>query len=209
MVHKSLDVKTGHLRPGSASDGGALLAPHTHNALLRAVGDKQDKESFSQLFQYFAPRIKSYLMKGGASPEQADELAQETMISVWSKASGFDPAQASASTWIFTIARNKRVDALRRTAARHELDLPELPMIEDSAPGPETQLSQNEDTNVIAEALEKLPAEQADLIRRSFFEGKSHGDIASETGIALGTVKSRIRAALERLRGDLKAEDVR
>ena len=206
MVHKSLE-KTGRLRPSIGRGEGPDL---THNDHLRAVAEKQDRDSFIQLFQHFAPRIKSYLIKSGSSPDQADELAQETMLTLWNKAADFDPNRANASTWIFTIARNKRIDAIRKTIAKRETTLPELfTSIEDNAPGPGEQLSDMETTQIIANAMEHLPDEQAELIRKSFFEGKSHSDIAAETGIALGTVKSRIRTALERLRADIPKGDTR
>ena len=206
MVHKSPDVKTGRLRPYIGGGEGPDL---THDDMLRAVGDRQDRESFIQLFRHFAPRVKSYLMKSGSSPEQADELAQETMLTVWNKAADFDPRRAAASTWIFTIARNKRIDALRKTATRQEIALPEFMPIEDETPGPADRLSETETTKIVADALDHLPDEQAGLIRKAFFEGKSHAEIAAETGVALGTVKSRIRAALERLRKDIRPGDTR
>lgn len=169
-------------------------------ALLLAVAKKQDKEAFAELFEYFAPRIKSFLMKGGANPDQADELAQETMITVWQKAGQFDPAKASASTWIFTIARNKRIDAIRKVP-RPEVDADDVDLADDVLPASE-MLSQQEETDIMADALSALPPEQADLLYKSFFEDKTHADIAKETNLPLGTVKSRIRLALDRLRGN-------
>ncbi|MEM7650741.1 MAG: sigma-70 family RNA polymerase sigma factor [Pseudomonadota bacterium] len=175
--------------------------------LLHALGQEKNKEAFIALFDHFAPRVKSFLMKGGASPEAADELAQETMLTVWNKADKYDPKQAAASTWIFTIARNKRIDALRKTK-RHDPNPSDPLLLEDDAPSPRDNAIQKQDTSVIADALEKLPEEQADLIRKSFFEDKSHAVIAEETGIPLGTVKSRIRLALERLRKQTKVQDI-
>lgn len=173
------------------------------NDWLRAVGKSRDKESFIRLFEHFAPRVKSYLMKTGLSPELADELAQETMLTVWNKAADFDPSRAAAGTWIFTIARNKRVDFLRRASTRSEVALPEMPLLADESPGPGENLARLEDEERIAKALTHLPEEQAALIRKSFFEGKSHAVIAEETRLPLGTVKSRIRTALDKLRGAL------
>lgn len=170
--------------------------------LLLSVGRHRDKEAFARLFGYFAPRIKSFLMKGGANPDQADELAQETMIAVWQKAASFDPAKASASTWIFTIARNKRIDAIRKSP-RPEVDADELELADD-APNAGDEIAQAEETDIMARAIQNLPKEQADLLYKSFFEDKTHADIAKETNLPLGTVKSRIRLALDRLRGDKK-----
>jgi RNA polymerase sigma factor (sigma-70 family) len=173
--------------------------------LLQAVGQHQDKDAFVELFEYFAPRVKSFLMKAGANAETADELAQETMLTIWNKAGTYNPKHAAPSTWIFTIARNKRIDALRseghaRFEDADEIDLP------DSALNAREELSAHQETEILAAALEKLPVEQAELVKKSFFEDKSHADIALETGLPLGTIKSRIRLALERLRGETKVK---
>lgn len=151
-----------------------------------------------QLFEHFAPRVKSFLMKGGTAEDVADELAQETMLTVWNKAPSFNPAQAGASTWIFTIARNRKIDTLRKTG-RFEV-APTDPDLIQSTDSPRGNTMRREEIESIAEALDELPEEQAMLLRQSFFEDKSHADIAKETGLPLGTVKSRIRLALERLR---------
>lgn len=169
-----------------------------HEALLRAVAEHRNKESFVQLFEHYAPRVKSYLMKGGTSEDVADELAQETMLTVWNRAPSYDPAQASVSTWIFTIARNKKIDSLRKTGRFEVAPADPEAMESPSSPHAETQALQ--ETEALAAALKELPEEQAMLLHKSFFEDKSHADIAKETGLALGTVKSRIRLALERLR---------
>lgn len=166
--------------------------------LLQDVAENRNKESFVQLFEHFAPRVKSFLMKGGTAEDVADELAQETMLTVWNKAPSFNPAQAGASTWIFTIARNRKIDTLRKTG-RFEV-APTDPDLIQSTDSPRGNTMRREEIESIAEALDELPEEQAMLLRQSFFEDKSHADIAKETGLPLGTVKSRIRLALERLR---------
>lgn len=171
--------------------------------LLVAVGQKRDKAAFAELFDYYAPRIKSFLIKGGASPDVADELAQETMVTVWQKAASFDPAKAQASTWIFTIARNKRIDALRKKI-RPEIDTDDADLVADETPSAQEAMAQQEETDIMARALKSLPPEQSDLLYKSFFEDKTHADIAKEANLPLGTVKSRIRLALEKLRGDQK-----
>ncbi len=173
---------------------------------LLAVGRKKDKEAFAALFDYFAPRIKSFLIKGGASPDAADELAQDTMVTIWQRAESFDPAKASASTWIFTIARNKRIDSLRR--ARPEFSADEDFDIEDETPLASDTIVQQQEEDAMAKAIQNLPAEQADLLYKSFFENKTHADIASETKIPLGTVKSRIRIALDKLRGEKTVKEL-
>lgn len=175
--------------------------------LLLTVGRKRDKEAFAALFEYFAPRIKSFLIKGGASPDAADELAQDTMVTIWQRAESFDPAKASASTWIFTIARNKRIDSLRRARPEFDPTDPEFE-IEDDAPNANDVIAQQEEEDTMAEAIRNLPQEQADLLYRSFFENKTHADIAKETNLPLGTVKSRIRIALDKLRGDKNVKEL-
>lgn len=203
MAHKHDDKLT---KSGSSSrDDSARL---NFDSLLCDVGKNKNKDSFAALFEYFAPRIKSYLMKGGADENTADELAQETMLSVWDKAKSYDPSKAAPSTWIFTIARNKRIDALRKAKA-FNIDLDSLPVLEDEgATTPAQDMAHTEEAEYISKALENLPEEQAELIRKSFFDDMSHNEIAEETGIPLGTVKSRIRLALERLRGEDKVKSL-
>lgn len=174
-------------------------------ALLQAVGQKQDKSAFIQLFNHFAPRIKSFLIKGGAKPEQAEELAQEAMMTVWTRAATYDPKQANAGTWIFTIARNKRIDALRKTG-RMIVGIEDPAYIPDETPHADTGILDSERTAKLAEAIRDLPPEQSALIRKSFFEDKTHAQIAEEEKIPLGTVKSRLRLAMDRLRPKLGRE---
>lgn len=178
-----------------------------HEKLMARVAQAQDKTAFVELFEYFAPRIKSYLMKNGSTPDQAEELAQETMIAVWDRATSFDPKLASVSTWIFTIARNKRIDFIRKFDRPIADPTDPAFAAADDAPNPREQIEQEEETAHIAQALKDLPEEQATLIYKSFFENKTHNDIAAETKLPLGTVKSRIRLALERLRKNIKSED--
>ena len=171
--------------------------------LLTAVGRDRDREAFVRLFEHFAPRVKSFLMRGGFNPDLADELAQETMLTVWDRAATYDPARAAASTWIYTIARNKRIDALRK--ARHPEPAANDPLfVADDSPGPDAALSRTQDEAALARAMETLSAEQKEMIRKAFFEEKSHSDIAAETKLPLGTVKSRIRLALDKMRQGLK-----
>lgn len=190
-----------HIVPPDSASG-----PARHRALLEAVARK-DKEAFAELFEYFAPRIKSFLMKGGAAPDAADELAQETMLAIWQRAGSYDPAKASASTWIFTIARNKRIDALRKKA-RPEIDPADPALVEDDSPSASEQVAQAQETDAMAQAIRALPTDQADLLYKAFFEDKTHADIARETKLPLGTVKSRIRLALEKLSRDKKVKDL-
>ena len=172
--------------------------------MIAAIAQRADRAAFASLFDYFAPRVKSYMLRLGAEPRQAEELAQETLLTVWRKAAAFDPTRAAASTWIFTIARNLRIDALRRERRPDpELDPSEAPEAE---PTPTPPWSPPNPRAACRIALLSLPAEQAEVIRLSFFSDKPHSEIAAELGLPLGTVKSRMRLAMGRLRdllGDL------
>lgn len=171
------------------------------NGLLVRVRDHKDRAAFTELFDYFAPRLKSYLLRQGAKDGDAEEFVQETMLAVWRHAARFDPAKASASTWIFTIARNRRIDALRRKKAiTTDLDAALDVQSDDSADAIHRAMTLETQQARLQDALKTLPEEQKDLLMRSFFDNKSHGDIAAETGLPLGTVKSRIRLAIDRLR---------
>lgn len=179
----------------------ALNQDISFDELLVKVGQDKDRDSFITLFNHFAPRIKSFLIKAGLQIDTADELAQETMLTIWNKAQSYDPKMAAASTWIFTIARNKRIDTFRKLGRAQFTNIDDTPIIDDS----ETPLdiaNNAQEAQKISKAIKKLPEDQLNLIKKSFFEDKSHAVIAQETGIPLGTVKSRIRLALERLRNE-------
>jgi RNA polymerase sigma-70 factor (ECF subfamily) len=170
---------------------------HSWEELMLMVSTNQDRSAFKQLFNHFAPRIKSFLMKAGADPTMAEECSQEAMATVWNKAKLFDPARASASTWIFTIARNKRIDAIRKIR-RPEPD--ELTWPDGMEDAQEDALELKQQSEILADAIQNLPEKQRQLVEKAFFKELSHSEIALETGLPLGTIKSRIRLALERLR---------
>lgn len=191
----ALPMTGGGARPGRAAPSGDATA------LLLAVAGG-DRAAFATLFRHFAPRLKTYLIRLGAPAPVAEDLAQETMFAVWRKAPQFDPARAGAATWIFTIARNLRIDALRRDRRPGD-DVPD-PLAEiDATPPADALLSAAEHERLVARALGALPPEQADVVRLSFFEDKPHAEIERALGIPLGTVKSRLRLAMGRLRGIL------
>ncbi len=172
------------------------------SALLLAVSERQDRAAFRALFVHFAPRLKSYLVRLGSSGTLAEDIVQETMLTLWRKAPMFDPSKAAVSTWVFTIARNLRIDAARRE--RHpELD-PNDPALVPDAPGaPDAGLDQAQYDRRLREAMTHLPREQREIVELSFFADKPHGAIASELGLPLGTVKSRLMLAMGRLRTSL------
>ena len=166
-------------------------------ALIMRVRDGQDEDAFAALFRHFAPRIKGFLMKSGATATLAEECAQDVMATLWQKSHLFDPTRASAATWIFTIARNRRIDALRKSRRPEPEDLSWGPEAE---PDQQDVLELAQDSERLAEALALLPEKQRELIERAYFGDLSHSEIAAETGLPLGTIKSRIRLALDRLR---------
>jgi len=175
-------------------------ADHWAKCIL-SVSSEKDKEAFSSLFTHFAPRIKSFLMKSGTEAIIAEECAQETMVTVWHKAHLFDPTRAAASTWIFTIARNKRIDAVRRNNRPEPED---LPWGNDPEPDASDIIIIQEETTLLAQAVKDLPTKQRSIVERAFYADLSHQEIADETGLPLGTIKSRIRLALQRLRHNMK-----
>lgn len=170
-----------------------------HAALIRRVAENGDKSAFADLYTYYAPRLKTYLRRLGSSDAAAEELVQEVMLQVWRKAALFDPNRAAVTTWIFTIARNKRIDALRREL-RPELDAGDLGPAAFDVPPAERALELAYDSERLQDALQTLPKSQATVISMSFLEDKTHSMIADELDIPLGTVKSRLRLAFRRLR---------
>jgi RNA polymerase sigma factor (sigma-70 family) len=158
-------------------------------------------EAFGRIFSHFAPKIKAFLMKSGTDAAMAEECAQEVMATVWHKAHLFDPTRASAATWIFTIARNKRIDAIRKLKRPEPENLDWGPEHE---PDQEEVIELQQETAKLGQALAKLPEKQRVLVERAYFKDMSHSEIATATGLPLGTIKSRIRLALERLRHAMK-----
>ena len=173
--------------------------PPDMTALLATVGAKRDRAAFEIIFLHFAPRVKSYLLRLGANAGLADDLAQEAMLAVWRKAELFDPSKASASTWIFTIARNLRIDAIRRER-RPEFDPNDPAFIPDEEPQADVRMVRDSEDTRLRAALTKLSAEQAQVVQMSFFGDKPHSQIAKELGVPLGTVKSRLRLAMARIK---------
>ena len=173
-------------------------------ALLLAVATRKDRAAFAELFRHFAPRLKAFMMKGGADGDTAEELAQEAMIQVWRRAESFDPSRAAASTWIYTIARNKRIDRLRRErrpSMSEEEYTAALSNPDGGAERGDDAVQRGQAEARLARSIEGLPEDQASVVRMAFYEDKSHSAIAAELQLPLGTVKSRIRLALTRLRG--------
>ncbi len=165
--------------------------------LIKKVETLEDTSAFEELFNHFAPRVKAFLMKSGADPQMAEECSQEVMATVWRKAHLFDPSRASASTWIFTIARNKKIDAIRK---QNRPEPEQLYPDQDYEPDQETIVELQQETERLTSALEELPEKQRVLVEKAYLGELSHSEIAEITGLPLGTIKSRIRLALEKLR---------
>jgi RNA polymerase sigma-70 factor (ECF subfamily) len=169
------------------------------SSLIEALAVNRDRAAFAVLFDHFAPRIKGFLMRSNLSAGAAEDLAQETLLSVWRKAHQFDSSRASASAWVFAIARNLRIDGARRESRAMLLDFesseePASPTL------PDNDILVGQRDQQVRAALAQLSGEQTRVVQLSFFEGKPHADIADELKIPLGTVKSRLRLAMKRLR---------
>lgn len=171
-------------------------------ALMQRVAGGGDRTAFAALYGYFAPRLKAYMMRLGAADDAAEDLAQETLVLAWRRAVTFDAAQASVATWLFTIARNRRIDRLRRER-RPELDLNDPALMPDPEPAPDSGIDIAQSETRLRAALGSLPAEQTHLLELAFFQDLSHRDIAEREKLPLGTVKSRIRLALAKLKSAL------
>lgn len=164
---------------------------------VRRIRDDQDQAAFAELFRHFAPRVKAFLIKSGSDATTAEECAQEVMATLWHKAHLFDPSRATVATWVFTIARNKRIDVLRKQRRPEPEDLGWGPEAE---PEQDDVIALQQETAQLRTALTALPEAQRQLIEKAYFGDLSHREIASQTGLPLGTIKSRIRLALDRLR---------
>ncbi len=190
-----LPLKAKHLAMKSKYDPSDWV---THMSRIR---DDRDQAAFAELFQYFAPRVKAFLMRSGADATLAEECTQEVMATLWNKAHLFDASRASVATWVFTIARNRKIDALRKQRRPEPEDLVWGP---EEEPDQADVLSLQQESEQLGRAIAALPAKQRELIEKAYFGDLSHSEIAEQTGLPLGTIKSRIRLALDRLRHAMK-----
>ena len=178
-----------------------IHADETPEALIVRIAELRDRAAYAALFTRFAPRVKAFVMGQGLPVQEAEDLAQDALLSVWRKAHMFDPAKASAGTWIYSIARNLRIDAARK--AKRVRELPEDLWQGEGDKSADRELIDAEEAKVVTVLLDTLPAEQKTILRLSFYEDLSHGDIARALSIPLGTVKSRLRLAMTRLKAGL------
>ena len=171
--------------------------------LLERIAKNLDRAAFAQLFDAYAPRIKSFMMRKGVPAEQAEDLVQDTMIAVWTKAGLFDPARGSATTWIFTIARNLRIDRIRRSSTMHLVELGDYDE-PSGEPGSDDILNRRQEDRLTAAALKQIPEDQKQVLLLSYVEDIPQSEIALRLALPLGTVKSRMRLAYRRLRSILE-----
>ena len=168
--------------------------------LLVDIGASKDETAFSEIYDYFSGRVKSFLMGKGMNEEVAEDLMQEIMLTIWRRAESYDPAKAAASTWIFTIARNRRIDYLRGNK-RIEVELDdELLEIESDVQTQEQMAIHAQTSSILEAAIDQLPREQRQVVHLSYFKGQSHGAISTWLELPIGTVKSRIRLATQNIR---------
>ena len=169
---------------------------------IRQISEHRDRQAFIEVFNYFAPRVKSFLMNRGRNESSAEDVLQEVMIAVWEKSHLYKPDKASVSTWLFTIARYKHIDRLRRDG-RHSLESDEPDLRASDDPEADANVLQDQRAAAVKNAIAGLPADQQTVIVMSFNQGLSHSEIAEQLGLPLGTVKSRIRRAFQRMREEL------
>ena len=175
--------------------------------LLSRIATDRSDAAFRSLFDEYGPRVRHFMLKLGADPSLAEELTQQTLITVWRKAQLYSAEKGSASTWIYTIARNLRTDHIRRQRAWQELSGEHAQAIPSEEPSPEQVVSARERQARVQEVLGDLPPEQLEVVRLAYMDGLAHGEIAERLSLPLGTVKSRIRLAYQKLRVAL--EDLR
>ena len=166
------------------------------NLMVKITNDR-DEMAFSDLFDFLAPKIKSYYLQNGLTNDTAEELTQEVMSIMWSKSDKYDPSKSAVSTWVFTIARNKKVDFYRKNSRfdYNEEDIREFIYEENQ----NNKIKESEINDQIKIINQELDSGQQKLIKMNFFENKSHKKIAEELEIPLGTVKSRIRHILTKM----------
>ncbi|MDX2201975.1 MAG: sigma-70 family RNA polymerase sigma factor [Hyphomicrobiaceae bacterium] len=170
---------------------------------LKRIAEGADEAAFRELYQTYGPRVKAYMMRQGADPAAAEDLAQETLLTVWRRAGLYAAEKGSATTWIFTIARNLRIDRLRREVAWQELPQ-DLEREAADEPQPDEAYASQQSGMAVREALSALPEEQRQVVVLAYVEGLSHSEIAARLGLPIGTVKSRMRIAYDKVRAALE-----
>ena len=177
----------------------------TPEQLVARIAADGDRDAFVLLFKRYAPKIKGYMLRATRDERKADDLTQEVMLRVWRRAGSFQPERAAFSTWVFTIARNARIDQFRRE--KHpEVDLTDPTTVVSPDESPDKTVDRLGQRTRLLEAISSLPKEQASVLLSAYYDDKSLRQVAEEQQVALGTVKSRVRLAFKRLRGVLAGE---
>lgn len=166
-----------------------------------AVRDNRDRAAFANLFDHFAPRLKGFLMRSGTGAAQAEEIVQDVMLTIWRKSAQFDPTRAQVSAWVYQIARNRHIDVIRKDKRPIPEELSEAP---ESDPDASQILAADQEARTLKKAIEQLKPDQREMIEKAYLGEFTHQEISTQTGLPLGTIKSRIRLALNRLRHELK-----
>ncbi len=179
---------------------------HVHAELVQRIAENADKTAFTELFEHYGPKLKGFMMGKGANPDLAEDLVQDTMMQVWRKASLYASSKGSVSTWIFTIARNLRIDAFRRTRGVRYEDISDFDF-ESDGPSSDDSVNDDQESAIVAKAVGTLPSDQRQVIQLAYSEDLTHVEIAERLKQPLGTVKSRIRIAYQKLNTML--EDLR
>ncbi len=187
-------------QPAMPADADQALTPED---LMHAIATRRDRTAFVELFRQLGPRVKAFLMRQGADRESAEDVTQEVMLTVWRRAEQYDRSKAAVSTWVFTIARNRRIDSLRR-GRRPEIDPDDPALVPEPLRAADDVVDLAQQGRLLHEAVAQLPDEQEHLLRMAYFEDKSHSMIAEELDLPLGTVKSRLRLAMAKLRHALE-----
>ena len=195
---RGMEIFGGRMTQGGSAEDEALRA----RRLLIAIGESQDRLAFRDLFDAFAPRLRSFIGSRGTSPDMVEEVVQETFVNIWRKARLYDPSKASASTWVFTIARNVRIDLLRKIN-RPVPDMHDPALVAEPEPGADQVIERSQEAARLKQAIATLPGEQQEVLRMAFIEEKTHAEISAQLDIPLGTIKSRIRLAFGRIRSEL------
>ncbi|QAX28178.1 MULTISPECIES: sigma-70 family RNA polymerase sigma factor [unclassified Leisingera] len=192
------------LRRESPRGTAAVSNGKAHSELtiwLLAVRDQRDRAAFAALFDHLAPRLKGFVIRSGASSALAEEIVQDVMLTIWRKAAQFDPHKAQASAWIYQITRNRHIDIVRKEHRPVPDELGADPGLE---PDASQMLGLEQEAERLKLAIQKLQPDQKEMIEKAYIGELTHQEISSQTGLRLGTVKSRIRLGLERLRKELK-----
>jgi RNA polymerase sigma-70 factor (ECF subfamily) len=167
---------------------------------MLAVRDAGDRDAFARLLDFYGPRVKAMVMRNGCTAAVAEEIVQDVMLRVWQRADQFDPSRAQVSSWIYQIARNRRIDLVRRDPPALPDDLAGTPLAEDAG----AALALQQEVARLRTALDALPAEQREMVEKAYLGELTHQEISRQTSLPLGTVKSRLRLAIDRLRHELR-----